>query len=75
MAAHIIFEPKRSLESYVRKVVEFFWDLVLVLTLGFGLELTFLVLFALAINFHIIHAPKQYCHDVAESQATQVVCK
>jgi len=75
MTAHVIPELKGSLEICAMKILDLSWNAAMLLTLAFGVELIFIFAFGLAINFHIIDVPKQYCHYMAVNQTMEEFCK
>jgi hypothetical protein len=75
MIAHVITEPKGSLELYVRRVVDFLWNAAMLLTLTFGVLVISAFAFGLAMNLHIISVPQQYCHYMAIDQKIEEFCK
>ena len=72
MTAHVISEWKGSLEYYAIKIVDLLWGATMLLSLAFGAIIIAAFAFAFAINFHIVSAPGQYCHDMIANQAMEV---
>jgi hypothetical protein len=58
-----------------RKIADLLWNTTVFPFLIGGLALLCILAIAVAINFHILYIPKQYCHNLTNSDYIKDFCK
>lgn len=75
MTARVTPDLKSRLQQYAKKLLEYSWDASLILTLGFGAMLLFMLMYGLAINYNIINPPPLLCHYMVGNKHVEDICK
>jgi hypothetical protein len=75
MTARVTPELRSRLQQYAKKLLEYSWDTSLILTLGFGAILLFMLVYGLAINYKLINPPPLFCHSMVGDKHVEGICK
>ena len=75
MIAHGTLDFKSRIKIYAGKLVDYSWDVSLVITFLFGAIVLAMLMFALAINYKLISPPQLLCHYMIGELHIEEFCK